>query len=83
VLTLTTTQNPTTVDDLTTPSFHVMVNQQRLFGFCCCGSGMRLRRTIKGTPTMSSDRYTFEDQSKKYADIDSTAQCQEGSGLDG
>jgi NAD(P)-dependent dehydrogenase (short-subunit alcohol dehydrogenase family) len=31
---------------------------------------------------MSSDQYTFEDPSKKYADIDTTAQYQEGSGLD-
>jgi NAD(P)-dependent dehydrogenase (short-subunit alcohol dehydrogenase family) len=31
---------------------------------------------------MSSDQYTFEDPSKKYADIDPTAQEQEGSGLD-
>jgi NAD(P)-dependent dehydrogenase (short-subunit alcohol dehydrogenase family) len=37
---------------------------------------------MKGTLTMSSDQYTFEDPSKKYADIDPTAQYQEGSGLD-
>jgi len=32
--------------------------------------------------TLSSDQYTFEDPSKKYADIDTTAQSQAGSGLD-
>jgi NAD(P)-dependent dehydrogenase (short-subunit alcohol dehydrogenase family) len=31
---------------------------------------------------MSSDQYTFEDPTKKYADIDTTAQSQDGPGLD-
>jgi NAD(P)-dependent dehydrogenase (short-subunit alcohol dehydrogenase family) len=31
---------------------------------------------------MSPDQHTFEDPSKKYADIDTTAQSQEGPGLD-
>ncbi|MBG6237520.1 NAD(P)-dependent dehydrogenase (short-subunit alcohol dehydrogenase family) [Mycetocola sp. CAN_C7] len=31
---------------------------------------------------MAADQYTFEDPTKKYADIDTTAQYQEGSGLD-
>ncbi|MET1052812.1 MAG: glucose 1-dehydrogenase [Mycetocola sp.] len=31
---------------------------------------------------MAADQYTFEDPSKKYADIETTAQYQEGSGLD-
>jgi NAD(P)-dependent dehydrogenase (short-subunit alcohol dehydrogenase family) len=31
---------------------------------------------------MSSDQYTFEDPTKKYADIDPTAQSQDGAGLD-
>jgi NAD(P)-dependent dehydrogenase (short-subunit alcohol dehydrogenase family) len=31
---------------------------------------------------MSSDQYTFEDPAKKYADIDPTAQSQDGAGLD-
>jgi NAD(P)-dependent dehydrogenase (short-subunit alcohol dehydrogenase family) len=31
---------------------------------------------------MSPDQHTFEDPSKKYADIETTAQSQEGSGLD-
>jgi NAD(P)-dependent dehydrogenase (short-subunit alcohol dehydrogenase family) len=31
---------------------------------------------------MAADQYTFEDPTRKYADIDTTAQYQEGSGLD-